>query len=423
MLAHDIDSAMTSLQDMIREAKVVLPFTGAGISTECGIPDFRSPGGIWTKNRPIPFDEFLASQEARNKSWRRRFALGDAFGHAQPGRGHRALASLYHAGKVPAVVTQNIDNLHQASGIAPEHVVELHGNTTYALCLDCERQYELSWVRERMDAGNGCAPDCETCGGFIKTATISFGQAMPDTAMRRAQDFTLVLRFVSGDRLFTGGLAGCRFPLDGKKKRRPFDHHQPRADRFRRRRRSGRARRHRHGARTVRLSYVIHRCSQAVTLFPRVSFLCFPLGWPNVIFNSTNSQIRERPAGRPTKSGSHCVMASDGIETKSTGVGFGLDVDLSDEAAAQLIEVSGVIKWFDVAKGYGFIVPDNGMADVLLHVTCLRRDGYQTAYEGARIVCEVLPRPKGLQAFRVSAWTNRRRSIRRRCHRRGPMLL
>ena len=94
-------------------------------------------------------------------------------------------------------------------------------------------------------------------------------------------------------------------------------------------------------------------------------------------------------------------MASDGIEQKSTNPGLGPDVALNDESAANVIEVSGVIKWFDVAKGYGFIVPDNGMADVLLHVTCLRRDGYQTAYEGARVVCEVLARPKGLQAFRV----------------------
>jgi CspA family cold shock protein len=93
-------------------------------------------------------------------------------------------------------------------------------------------------------------------------------------------------------------------------------------------------------------------------------------------------------------------MASDGIEPKSAGLGLGADVDLSDETA-RVVEVAGVIKWFDVAKGYGFIVPDNGMADVLLHVTCLRRDGYQTAYEGARVVCEVLARQKGLQAFRV----------------------
>ena len=138
MIAPDLDTAMARPRRRwsTRPATIV-PFTGAGISTECGIPDFRSPGGLWTKNRPIPFDEFLASQEARNESWRRRFAMGEQFGDAQPGRGHRALASLYRAGKVPAVVTQNIDNLHQASGIAPEHVVELHGNTTYASCLDC----------------------------------------------------------------------------------------------------------------------------------------------------------------------------------------------------------------------------------------------------------------------------------------------
>ena len=159
---------------------MVLPFTGAGISTECGIPDFRSPGGLWTKNRPIPFDEFLASQEMRNEAWRRRFAMEDKFATARPGRGHLALASLYRAGKTPGVVTQNIDNLHQASGIAPEHVVELHGNSTYALCLDCATRYELAWVKDRFAAGNGQAPDCTDCGGHIKTATVSFGQAMPE---------------------------------------------------------------------------------------------------------------------------------------------------------------------------------------------------------------------------------------------------
>ena len=217
MVVSELDSAAADLSGMIREASVILPFTGAGISTECGIPDFRSPGGIWTKNRPIPFDEFLVSQEARNESWRRRFAIGEAFGHAQPGRGHRALASLYRAGKVPAVVTQNIDNLHQASGIAAEHVVELHGNTTYALCLDCEQRYEISWVRHRMEGGNGCAPDCPACGGFIKTATISFGQAMPDSAMRRAQELTLGcdLFLAIGSSLVVWPAAG--FPLMAKR--------------------------------------------------------------------------------------------------------------------------------------------------------------------------------------------------------------
>jgi NAD-dependent deacetylase len=159
----------------------------------------------------------LASQEARNESWRRRFAMSDQFGDAKPGRGHRALASLYRVGKVPAVITQNIDNLHQSSGIASEHVVELHGNTTYAACLDCADRYDLSWVRQRMEAANGCAPDCPACGGFIKTATISFGQAMPDAAMQRAQDLarSCDLFLAIGSSLVVWPAAG--FPLMAKR--------------------------------------------------------------------------------------------------------------------------------------------------------------------------------------------------------------
>jgi len=217
MIAPDLGTATARLQEMIYRASTVVPFTGAGISTESGIPDFRSPGGLWTKNRPIPFDEFLASQEARNESWRRRFAMSDQFGDAKPGRGHRALASLYRVGKVPAVITQNIDNLHQSSGIASEHVVELHGNTTYAACLDCADRYDLTWVRQRMEAANGCAPDCPACGGFIKTATISFGQAMPDAAMQRAQDLALScdLFLAIGSSLVVWPAAG--FPLMAKR--------------------------------------------------------------------------------------------------------------------------------------------------------------------------------------------------------------
>lgn len=217
MIAGDLDTVTARLKETVEDASVIVPFTGAGISTECGIPDFRSPGGIWTKYRPIPFEEFMASQEARNESWRRRFAMAEELGAARPGRGHRALASLYRAGKVPAVVTQNIDNLHQDSGIAPEHVVELHGNTTYARCLDCAERYELAWVRGRMDAANGCAPDCPACGGYVKTATISFGQTMPDAAMQRAQDLTLScdLFLAIGSSLVVWPAAG--FPLLAKR--------------------------------------------------------------------------------------------------------------------------------------------------------------------------------------------------------------
>ena len=185
MIASDLTTAIAHLRDLIEDASVIVPFTGAGISTECGIPDFRSPGGLWTRNQPIPFDVFMASQEMRDEAWRRRFALEENFAGARPGRGHRALASLYRSGKSPGLITQNIDNLHQASGIDAADVVELHGNTTYALCLDCSRRYELSWVKEKFEAACRRAPDCG-CGGYIKTATVSFGQEMPSEAMERA---------------------------------------------------------------------------------------------------------------------------------------------------------------------------------------------------------------------------------------------
>jgi NAD-dependent deacetylase len=217
MIASDLQAGIAELRDRVAAAKTIVPFTGAGISTECGIPDFRSPGGIWTRMRPIPFDEFLASQEMRNESWRRRFAMEEHFGPARPGRGHLALASLYRAGKVPGLITQNIDNLHQTSGISPDHVVELHGNSTYAACLDCAVRYELSWVKERFMAAGDRAPDCPTCGGYIKTATVSFGQAMPEAAMRRAEALTLGcdLFLVVGSSLVVWPAAG--FPLMAKR--------------------------------------------------------------------------------------------------------------------------------------------------------------------------------------------------------------
>lgn len=216
MIAPNLDTAIAALRDLIEDAQRIVPFTGAGISTECGIPDFRSPGGLWTKNQPIPFDAFLASQEMRDEAWRRRFAMEENFAQARPGRGHRALASLYRAGKVPGLITQNIDNLHQASGIAADDIVELHGNTTYALCLDCAKRYELAWVRERFQASGERAPDC-ACGGPIKTATVSFGQAMPALAMERAEDLARNCDlFVSiGSSLVVWPAAG--FPLTAKR--------------------------------------------------------------------------------------------------------------------------------------------------------------------------------------------------------------
>ena len=204
------------LGDMIAAAGVLVPFTGAGISTEAGIPDFRSPGGLWTRNRPIDFGEFVVSQEARDEAWRRRFAMQDTFAAARPGRGHRALASLYRAGKIPAVITQNIDNLHQESGFSPDHVIELHGNTTYARCIGCGKRYEIGWVQQRFEA-DGAAPDCPVCTEPVKTATVSFGQAMPEDEMQRATELAqhCDLFLAIGSSLVVWPAAG--FPLMAKR--------------------------------------------------------------------------------------------------------------------------------------------------------------------------------------------------------------
>jgi NAD-dependent deacetylase len=170
---------------MVAESRRAVVFTGAGVSTESGIPDFRSPGGIWTKYQPIDFREFMSSEEARRETWRRKIAVDEAVSQAMPNRGHRAIAHLVKEGKVSSVITQNIDGLHQRSGVPDEQVIELHGNGTYAACLDCAKRYDLGQIFETFKA-NEEPPVCE-CGGFIKSATISFGQPMPIEAMRRAQ--------------------------------------------------------------------------------------------------------------------------------------------------------------------------------------------------------------------------------------------
>ncbi len=196
------DPAIAELARMIDEARRAVVFTGAGISTESGIPDFRSPGGIWTKMAPIDFADFLDSEEARRETWRRRFAMEETFRAAEPNRGHRAVAELVRRGTAAAVITQNIDGLHQASGIADDRVIELHGNTTYAHCLDCAQRYELEALRIAFERDEAI-PLCDACGGFVKTATISFGQAMPPAAMQRAQSETLAadLFIVAGSSL------------------------------------------------------------------------------------------------------------------------------------------------------------------------------------------------------------------------------
>src|SRR4051794_33360384 len=127
-MPKSLDPSIRKLEAMIQEARTIAGFTGAGISTESGVPDFRSPNSPWMRNKPIPFEAFLASPEARNEAWRRKFAMDDLYRGARPGAGHHAVAALVSSGRMPAVLTQNIDGLHQASGITPEWIIELHGN-------------------------------------------------------------------------------------------------------------------------------------------------------------------------------------------------------------------------------------------------------------------------------------------------------
>jgi NAD-dependent deacetylase len=189
MTSDESDAA--ALARLIHQASRAVVFTGAGISTESGIPDFRSPGGIWTQMAPIYFDDFLNSEAARIETWRRRFAMEQQFGKAAPNRGHRAVDALVRRGKVSAVITQNIDGLHQASGVPSGKVIELHGNTRYATCLDCGTRHELADISAEFEREPRKAPRCVRCRGFVKTATVSFGQAMPPEAMRRAETETL----------------------------------------------------------------------------------------------------------------------------------------------------------------------------------------------------------------------------------------
>jgi NAD-dependent deacetylase len=205
------------LKDAIGSAKRIVAFTGAGISTESGIPDFRSPGGIWTKYKPIYFDDFMSSEEMRRESWRRKFATDETMLKAEPNAGHRALAKLVEQGRMSAIITQNVDGLHQRSGVPESKVIELHGNSTYASCLDCGHRHELDPIRKSF-LGGGKLPLCVKCDGIVKTATISFGQAMPEIQMARAQDETMGcdLFIVLGSSLVVYPAAG--FPRIAKRK-------------------------------------------------------------------------------------------------------------------------------------------------------------------------------------------------------------
>ena len=203
------------LAKMIGEARTVVVFTGAGMSTESGISDFRSPGGVWSRMKPIYFQEFVGDEAMRREAWSRVFSGAAGWTGGAPNAGHDAVAGMVASGKVSAVITQNVDNLHQESGVPEDRVIELHGNASYAKCLACERRHDLADLK-RPFLAEGVIPTCG-CGGLIKSATIAFGQAMPEDRMREAELETLAcdLFLVLGSSLTVYPAAG--FPLMAKR--------------------------------------------------------------------------------------------------------------------------------------------------------------------------------------------------------------
>ena len=204
------------LARLIADARRIVVFTGAGISTESGIPDFRSPGGVWRKMKPIQFQDFVADENRRREAWARAFGGVAGWVGREPNAGHMAVARLIAQGRASAVITQTVDNLHQSSGIPADRVIELHGNASYATCLECGERHELDVLKTLYQATGGL-PACRLCDGIVKTATISFGQAMPLGPMARAEAETKAcdLFLVLGSSLVVYPAAG--FPVMAKR--------------------------------------------------------------------------------------------------------------------------------------------------------------------------------------------------------------
>ncbi len=181
--------SIETLAGWLRAATSAVAFTGAGVSTESGIPDFRSPGGVWSRFRPVYYQDFVTSREARVRYWRMRCALYREFAGARPNDGHRALAELERRGALQAVVTQNIDGLHQDAG--SRRVVELHGTARAIACIACGRDFPVSEVMAVVEADEQAAPDCDACGAPVKARTVAFGQPMPEAEMQEATNLAM----------------------------------------------------------------------------------------------------------------------------------------------------------------------------------------------------------------------------------------
>lgn len=173
----------------IRESNAIVVFTGAGISTESGIPDFRSPGGIWTRYRPVTFQEYMTSELARIEAWKRRLDGWEQYRNAKPNVGHYFVQALSLKEKLIGLITQNVDGLHSMAGVPDHKIVELHGSNRKILCMSCSKEFDPEPIIKSL-AGDFASPQCDSCGGILKSATVSFGQAMPEQAMRIAQEWS-----------------------------------------------------------------------------------------------------------------------------------------------------------------------------------------------------------------------------------------
>ena len=182
-----MDDLIAKGAQIIKEAQKILIFSGAGMSTESGIPDFRSPGGVWSKYDPSDFyfDKIVSSEKAREKYWEMSTEFYGGMKDAVPNRAHLAIRTIEESGKLLAIVTQNIDNLHHKAGNSPERIIEIHGTAFSVSCLSCGKKYDRNDIQERLNSGVK-APYCDDCAGILKPDTISFGQAMPEDKMADA---------------------------------------------------------------------------------------------------------------------------------------------------------------------------------------------------------------------------------------------
>lgn len=173
----------------IKECRDIVFFTGAGISTESGVPDFRSPGGIWTTYSPVYFSEFVDSEAARIRYWKMKKETHELYKHVQPNVGHYSIRLFEERGSLLGLITQNVDGLHSLAGVSDEKIVELHGTDRKVTCLGCGKEFAPDEIYETI-VGDFAPPVCDRCSDLLKPATVSFGQQMPHEAMRRAQEWS-----------------------------------------------------------------------------------------------------------------------------------------------------------------------------------------------------------------------------------------